>query len=425
MILRPIRAIGPAILLLSAISAGSAQMMPPPPGAPAGPGVAPPGAMAPGVAPPPSQNQNPVCGRLEAQLAALDRGAGDGGRGEQIRRYEEALQGQQAELERTTAQARRSGCEGSGFFLFGRSQTPQCDDLNNRIQRMRTNLDRLNADLQQLQSGRGAAEGQRRQILLALGQNDCGPQYRSAAAPARPRGFFETLFGGGGAGNTGAPFGSGDITPSDQSSTFRTICVRTCDGFYFPVSYSANQAKFRDDEQACQRMCPAAEVMLFTYRNPGEDVSQAVSVSGQPYANLPNAFKYRQEFNPACSCKRPGESWTEALKHLDDTTVERGDIIVTEETAKALSQPKPDPAQKGAKQTRSTKAPPSAAGPPTSLSPTPAAPAAVEAAGGATPTPVTSAPLPDATQPPPAAAAPPAEPGKRTIRTVGPPFIVR
>ncbi len=364
--------------------------------------------------PPPgvSTQQNPACGRLEAQLAALDRGAGDSARSEQIRRYEEALQNQQTELDRTVTQARRIGCEGSGFFLFGRSQPPQCDDLNTRIQRMRSNLDRLNADLQQLQSSRTPVEGQRRQILMALGQYDCGPQYRAAAAPPRQRGFFETLFGGGGGGN--APFGSGDLTPSDQSSTYRTICVRTCDGFYFPVSYATSQAKFRDDEQACQRMCPASEVVLYSYRNPGEDVAQAVSISGQPYTSLPNAFKYRQEFNAACSCKRPGESWAEALKHLDDTTVEQGDIIVTEETAKALSQPKPDPATKAGKQT--TRAPKADAK--AQAAPPP------EASASATPAPVSSAPLPDATQPAPADPAP-AEPGKRTIRTVGPPFVAR
>jgi Protein of unknown function (DUF2865) len=357
-------------------------------------------------------------------LAALDRG-GDPARVEQIRRYEEALQAQQGELDRTVAQARRTGCEGSGFFLFGRSQPPQCDELNSRIQRMRTNLDRLNADLQHLESGRGAAEGQRRQILMALGQNDCGPQYRSAAAaaaPARPRGFFEALFGGGG-GSGGAPFGSGDMTPSDQSSTYRTICVRTCDGFYFPVSYAAGSAKFRDDEQACQRLCPASEVMLFTYRNPGEDVAQAVSVNGQPYSSLPNAFRYRQEFNPACSCKRPGESWAEALKDVQDSTVERGDIIVTDETAKALSQPRPD--GRATKQSpRATKADPR--GPAGTVADTPATPGTP--ATPATPTPVTSAPLPDAAEraPPAAAAPPPAESAaKRSIRTVGPPFIVR
>jgi uncharacterized protein DUF2865 len=415
MILRLLGAIGPlaAVLAVTAVAARAQSMPPPPGGAP--------------------QQQNPICGRLEAQLAALDRG-GDP-RAEQIRRYEEALRAQQGELDRTVAQAKSTGCEGSGFFLFGRSQPPQCDDLNNRMQRMRSNLDRLNADLQALRnSGGGAADGQRRQILSALGQNDCGPQYRAAATPARPRGFFETLFGGGGSNNNntaGAPFGSGDITPSDQTSTFRTICVRTCDGFFFPVSYSASQGKFRDDEQVCQRMCPASEVVLFTYRNPGEDVNQAVSINGQPYTSLPNAFKYRQEFNPACSCKRPGESWAEALKHLDDTTVERGDIIVTDETSKQLAQPKPDPATKGTKQTRAGKAEGRPQGPgdagaaaaPTGATPTGTAPPT----GSATPVPVTAAPLPDAAPPAPAApAAPPsADQGKKSIRTVGPPFIVR
>ena len=44
-----------------------------------------------------------------------------------------------------------------------------------------------------------------------------------------------------------------------MGGTFRTICVRTCDGFYFPISYATSPDRFRDDEQTCQRMCPAAE----------------------------------------------------------------------------------------------------------------------------------------------------------------------
>jgi hypothetical protein len=408
-IVTQLRTIGPAILALAAATmSAAAQGMPPPS---ALPGAA---------APPPGPSQNPVCSRLEAQIAALDRG-GDPARADQIRRYEEAVQGQQAELDRTVAQARRTGCEGSGFFLFGRSQPPQCDDLNSRIQRMRANLDRLNSDLQQLtSSARGAADGQRRQILAALGQNDCGPQYRSAAAPARPRGFFEALFGGGGSGSGGIsqpPFGSGDMTPSDQSSTYRTICVRTCDGYYFPVSYAASPAKFRDDEQACQRMCPASEVMLFTYRNPGEDVAQSVSTTGQPYTSLANAFRYRQEFNPSCSCRRPGESWADTLRNQEDTTVERGDIIVTEENAKALAQPKPDAPARGKQSPRAAKSGPTSAAPTAEAAPSPAP-------SPATPTPVTAAPLPDAAAPA-ADAAPPPEPRKGPIRTVGPPFIVR
>jgi hypothetical protein len=89
-------------------------------------------------------------------------------------------------------------------------------------------------------------------------------------------------------------------------------------------------------------MCPAAEVVLFSYRNPGEDISKAVSINGQPYTALPNAFRFKQEYNAACACKRPGESWAEALKHLDDrqTVLERGDIIVTEERAKQMNAPR-------------------------------------------------------------------------------------
>jgi hypothetical protein len=277
-----------------------------------------------------------VCARLEAQLAAIERGGNDT-RAEQIRRYEEAVARQQQELDRLTTQQRRQGCEG-GFFLFGGAQSPQCDQINGQIQRMRGNLDRMLAGLRQLQSGGSGQDEQRRAVLAALAQNECGPQYRQAA---RPRGFFETLFGGpprsggGGGVETTSPESWGD---PNQNSTFRTVCVRTCDGSFFPISFSTNQSRFRDDERICQRMCPAAEVHLYTHRNPGEDIAQAVSLTGQAYTSLPTAFRFRQEFNPGCTCKSPGQSWSEAVG--EDHTLERGDVVVTEERARTLSQPK-------------------------------------------------------------------------------------
>src|SRR5207253_256550 len=157
--------------------------------------------------------------------------------------------------------------------------------------------------IQQLQGNSGEREGQRRGVLAALGQNDCGLQYRQYANSG-PGGFFETLFGGGMAAPAGGmPF----------AGTYRTVCVRTCDGYYFPISYSTVPGKFADDEQLCHRLCPAAEVMLYSHRNPGEDVSRAVSISGRLYSDLPTAFSYRKQFTPACSCRVPGQSWAEAL----------------------------------------------------------------------------------------------------------------
>jgi hypothetical protein len=301
-------------------------------------------AVAQGALPPPaagaSPAQNPVCVRLEAQLAAVNRGITDPGRAEQINRYEDAAARQQAELDRMVAQSRKMGCEGLGFFsLFG-GQNQQCGPLNSQIQQMRGNLDRITADLERLKGSGSERDGQRQSILVALAQNNCGAQYRSAVTQ-QSGGFFETLFGSRGESSPGAQ--SGTLFGGDsQTSTFRTLCVRTCDGFYYPISFSTTQDRFRDDEQTCQRTCPAAEVALYSHRNPGEDVNQAVSINGAPYTQLPMAFKYRTEYNAACSCKKAGQTWNEAVSPARDTTIERGDIVVTSDRAKALSQPRTD-----------------------------------------------------------------------------------
>jgi Protein of unknown function (DUF2865) len=284
---------------------------------------------------PQGQNPNPVCVRLEAQLFGLDHGGNDPARADQIKRYEDAVSKQEAELERAVAQGRRLGCESSGFFSLFSSQNPQCGPLNNQISQMRANLTRTQNDLQRLQAGGSDSDSQRQGILVALGQNNCGPQYRTANTG--PGGFFGGLFGGNG--SNGIFGGQADAT---QSNTFRTICVRTCDGYYYPISFATTQARFQDDQLQCQRMCPAAEVNLYSYHNPGEDVPQAVSLSGAPYTALPNAFKYRQEFNPSCSCRKPGQSWAQALGQYRDYTVEQGDIVVNEQRAKAMSLPKVD-----------------------------------------------------------------------------------
>jgi hypothetical protein len=379
MIFRAILRVGPAFAVMAAACTSAlSQGMPPPPGAQ-----------------PPGQNQ--ACIRLESQLAALDRGQVDPARAEQIRRYEEAAGKQQAELDRLTAQARRSGCEGSGFFLFG-GGGPQCGDVNGQIERMRANLARMTNDLQRLQSGGTDRGEQRRALLTALAQNDCGPQY-ARAPPPRPRGFFETLFGGPAPGPASTPDWSNPNPEAAQSGTFRTVCVRTCDGFYFPISFSTVQNKFADDERACQRMCPATEVMLFSHRNPGEDIAQAVSLSGKRYSELPTAFHYRQEYNAACSCRRPGQSWADALGR--DQTVERGDIVVTEERAKAMAQPKAETPKSAKAEARKGKPDPKPVDP----------------------KPVEAAPEPPAAADPATTAAAPANPDKTRIRSVGPQFL--
>ena len=357
--------------------------------------------MPPGAAPPPPQQAsppgasgNPVCQRLEIQLATIDRGSGTGdpAKDEQVRRYQEAQARQQAELDRLTQQAKRIGCESSGFFSLFNQNSAQCGPVNNQIQRMRGNLDQITTSLEQLRSGGlGGAdrENQRRSVLTALAQNNCGPQYAAALRDQGPTSFLGGLFGN----NNATPVPGGDF--STASGTYRTVCVRTCDGAYFPVSFATVPARFPDDEKTCKALCPATEANLYAYRNPGEDMNQAVSTTGQPYTALPTAFKFRASFDPACSCKAAGQTWSDALKAVDDKAQleQQGDIIVTEESARKMQQQR--------MQAKSTQPP---------------------AKKGAA-APATTASTPAPAQQPAATASAPANGKDKPIRSVGPTFI--
>ena len=348
--------------------------------APARPAANYPGASAAGQ----PASASPACIRLESQLAALNSGSANSALADQIKHAEDAIAKQQADLDRELARARSAGC-GQGFLSLFSGLSPQCGPLNSKIDEMRGNLDRMMSELERLKSGNNDQEGQRTAVIAQLAQNNCGSQYTEAARAARasgPQGFFEALLGGGTIvtpGGNGAPAG-----------TYRTVCVRACDGFYFPISYSTVPGRFATDAQACQRLCPGAQVTLYTYRNPGEEIEQAVSADGAPYTALPNAFRYRKEMVAGCFCRPPGETWSQALRNADDSsTLESSDIVVTDQNEKALTRvPQTAPAKPQEKA---------------------AAPAQPQAAS----TPSASGSGNDA----------PADAKNRKVRVVGPPFL--
>ncbi|MGB9174014.1 MAG: hypothetical protein WCC35_20805, partial [Bradyrhizobium sp.] len=175
--------------------------------------------------PPGGAAVNPMCPRLEAQLAMIDRGGGgDPAKDEQIHRYQDSAARQQAELDRITSQAKRMGCDSSGFFSLFNGQSAQCGPVNNQIQQMRANLDQITTNLERLRSGGlggSDRENQRHSVLLALAQNSCGPQYAAALQQQQQQGpgnFLNNLFGGGNTPPNATPIDSGP-----QSGTYRTV----------------------------------------------------------------------------------------------------------------------------------------------------------------------------------------------------------
>jgi Protein of unknown function (DUF2865) len=119
------------------------------------------------------------------------------------------------------------------------------------------------------------------------------------------------------------------------------VCVRACDGSFFPVSYFGGNPW--DVQEICQSLCPNAAVALYSLPF-GGTIDEAVSINGEPYANLSNAHKFEQTFDASCSCRAPGQSWAEALAAAEAKYGHHPhDTIVTEEQSLRMSRPLQDP----------------------------------------------------------------------------------
>jgi hypothetical protein len=99
----------------------------------------------------------------------------------------------------------------------------------------------------------------------------------------------------------------------------QAYCVRTCDGRYFPITATGNQTK----AASCSSFCPASETKVVY----GGNIDNAVTESGKPYSELPNAFRYRDELVAGCSCNGKDPVGLAAVRIEDDPTLRRGDIV--------------------------------------------------------------------------------------------------
>ncbi len=113
----------------------------------------------------------------------------------------------------------------------------------------------------------------------------------------------------------------------DLADGYRTLCVRLCDGYYFPVSAAAEPAEFARDEAQCRSSC-ASPARLFIYKNRGGSPETMTDLDGKPYDALQTAFQYRVSYDPACTCKPA--PWTQEAQNRHrlyamNEAAERGD----------------------------------------------------------------------------------------------------
>jgi hypothetical protein len=98
--------------------------------------------------------------------------------------------------------------------------------------------------------------------------------------------------------------------PAVNSGTYRTVCVRLCDGFYFPVSFSTYRSHFTKDAQLCEQRCPSGARLFVHPTGVRDERAHMTDLQGNPYSEIPNAFRSQKEYVPNCTCN--GNPWDQA-----------------------------------------------------------------------------------------------------------------
>lgn len=266
---------------------------------PAPPAAAPGAAPGPGAATNWTQSRPSICVQLEQRLSQETQ---RGNPREQLPRIENDIR--QADKNLRTAQAQLERADCYEYFLFSKSlrRTRTCIDLSSGVDAAKRLLSDLEAQRQQIM-GQGTRSYQD-DIIRELARNNCGPGYaQEAHRRDGGSGGGSSLWTDEESGPGGGSGGFGGYGGGLPGATYRTVCVRLCDGYYFPISFSTTASYFQRDADACQSKC-AAPAELYYYKNPGEAVDQMSAFKTQePYSRLKTAFRYRKELVQGCSCK--------------------------------------------------------------------------------------------------------------------------
>ena len=268
------------------------------------------------------------CRYIERQLASMDAySSGD------LSGYGSAIRQQKRQIALTEQSMRSYQCTRSGH--------PACRRLGKTLDKMIRNLESLEQRYYGRSTSPRRTEVKRKRLQRDLRRYKCN-QPRQRVAKLESPNFFQRLFGSSNSRRSREQVrkNSGDIlddvfgsnadedrrlqarldrrarlqreldrqlwsTPnqSTNSGKYRTVCVRRCDGYYFPVSHATDESGFAQDAAACNLMCPGTQMELFSHRTETETPEQMIStIDGTLYTSLKTAFSHREKFDPKCAC---------------------------------------------------------------------------------------------------------------------------
>jgi hypothetical protein len=239
-----------------------------------------------------------ICSTLQRQYAAVGSAPNAGANLASLSRSLEAAE--------AAAQANR--CYGGFFGLFGGGPSASCHSILAEVNRLQSAVHQAAARSR----AASAAAVSREQIRKSMAANGCsspGSAIRSAS---------------------------------------QMLCVRTCDGYYFPIRSEASSNRSQVGAQLCDAMYGGkGKAQLFLVARNG-DVADATPVGGgKAYSAQPYAFAYRKSYDRACAGQL--QSGIAALVSAATRTVVRTALAVKQSASAAkettvpvpLPQPRP------------------------------------------------------------------------------------
>ncbi len=271
--------------------------------------------------------QNVDCAALRAEIDALRRPI-------DADRPEVAIRQQRLELQHDRDTMEDLGCNLPAGL--DDPDQPQCRTMARRVQRLEDGLQRLESQA----TGAGPDDPDRRRSLTDQFNATCAVSGDETAA--RPDLSGPAVLPGPEDAPTmmpvdpDVPAGPPDASRSKLS---RVICVRQCDGAFYPLAVDVSPDHLDGLDQICKAQCPNAQASAYSLRA-DDDIGQAVAADGSTYQALPSAFAYQKATLPACSCRAANTSWAETLAQAE-TMLEpqKGDVTVTPALAASMARP--------------------------------------------------------------------------------------
>ena len=179
-----------------------------------------------------------------------------------------------------------------------------------------------------------SARGRSRILSVSAGVFTAGLLSFACLTPASAQGIFERIFGSilhaaparqlpSGVSAFADPFAAmrENAAPRAAAGPASAYCVRTSDGFYFPVQAHAGVSA----AEACHAVCPASQTRLYS----GSGIDHAVTSDGGRYADLATAYLYRKELVAGSTCNGRGPFGLARVDVATDPTLRPGDIVAT------------------------------------------------------------------------------------------------